>query len=584
MVQRISAKGSTSLWSTRLLMSLFALVVATSLGLLTTAANSEDEKSIDSRAKKFIETHVAKMKPLDKIAGIAWWDANTSGKDEDFQRKEDAQNKIDAVLSDPVAFRELKFLKESSKISDPLVARQIDVIFLSYLEKQVDPLLLREIVAKANAIEKAFNVYRAEVDGKKLSENDVRKIMKESKSSDERRKAWEGSKGVGSVVEKDLIALAKLRNRSAEQLGFQNYHQLMLHLNEQEQPQIMKLFDELDELTREPFRKAKAEFDERLAANCGVKVEELRPWHYHDPFFQESPTVFGTDLDAIYLKADILKLCRQFYLDIGLPIGDVLERSDLFEKPGKSPHAFCTDIDREGDVRVLGNIVPSERWMDTMLHELGHSVYSSKNIPQSVPYVLRGASHILTTEGIAMMFGRMAKNGVWQEQMGIAPPDPAERKKLSDAGAKVLRNQLLIFSRWCQVMLRFEKGLYDNPDQDLNKLWWDLVEKYQLLHRPEGRNAPDYASKIHIVGAPVYYHNYMMGELFASQVHHTIAREIYGGKDPRTVAYVKSPKVGDYLKAKVFVPGQTLNWNALTKFATGEDLNPRAFAKDFRAD
>ncbi len=524
------------------------------------------------------------MKPLDKTAGIAWWDANTSGKDEDFQRKEDAQNKIDAVLSDPVAFRELKFLKESSKISDPLVARQIDVIFLSYLEKQVDPLLLREMVAKANAIEKAFNVYRAEVDGKKLSENDVRKIMKESKSSDERRKAWEGSKGVGSVVEKDLIALAKLRNQSAAQLGFQNYHQLMLHLNEQEQPQIMKLFDELDELTREPFRKAKAEFDERLAANCGVKVEELRPWHYHDPFCQESPAVFGTDLDAIYLKADILKLCRQFYFDIGLPIDDVLERSDLFEKPGKSPHAFCTDIDREGDVRVLGNIVPSERWMDTMLHELGHSVYSSKNIPQSVPYVLRGASHILTTEGIAMMFGRMAKNGSWQEQMGIAPSDLAERKKLSDAGAKVLRNQLLIFSRWCQVMLRFEKGLYDNPDQDLNKLWWDLVEKYQLLHRPEGRNAPDYASKIHIVGAPVYYHNYMMGELFASQVHHTIAREVYGGKDPRMVAYVRAPKVGEFLKAKIFVPGQTLSWNALTKFATGEELNPRAFAKDFRAD
>ena len=75
-------------------------------------------------------------------------------------------------------------------------------------------------------------------------------------------------------------------------------------------------------------------------------------------------------------------------------------------------------------------------------------------------------------------------------------------------------------------MLRFEKALYDNPDQDLNKLWWDLVEKYQMVQRPEGRNAPDYASKIHIVSAPVYYHNYMMGELFASQVQHAIARDV----------------------------------------------------------
>ena len=37
----------------------------------------------------------------------------------------------------------------------------------------------------------------------------------------------------------------------------------------------------------------------------------------------------------------------------------------------------------QGDVRVLANIVPNEYWMGTMLHELGHSVYSSKNIPRS---------------------------------------------------------------------------------------------------------------------------------------------------------------------------------------------------------
>ena len=108
--------------------------------------------------------------------------------------------------------------------------------------------------------------------------------------------------------------------------------------------------------------------------------------------------------------------------------------------------------------------------------------------------------------------------------MGVKVDDA---KAFDEAGAKMLRNRLLIFSRWCQVMLRFEKGMYENPDQDLNKLWWDLVEKYQLVKRPPGRNAPDYASKIHIVSAPVYYHNYMMGELFASQVHHAIGREVY---------------------------------------------------------
>jgi len=66
--------------------------------------------------------------------------------------------------------------------------------------------------------------------------------------------------------------------------------------------------------------------------------------------------------------------------------------------------------------------------------------------------------------------------------MGVNVSDP---KGFNETGEKMLRNQLLIFSRWCQVMLRFEKELYVNPNQDLNKLWWDLVEKYQLVKRPE---------------------------------------------------------------------------------------------------
>src|SRR6202034_57054 len=115
------------------------------------------------------------------------------------------------------------------------------------------------------------------------------------------------------------------------------------------------------------------------------------------------------------------------------------------------------------------------------------------------------------------------------------------------AAAKTLRYQLLIFSRWCQVMLRFEKGMYEDPDQDLNKLWWDLVEKYQMVKRPPNRSAPDYAAKIHIVSAPVYYHNYMMGELFASQLHHAIAREVYDNADPNTVDYVGNPAVGAFM-------------------------------------
>jgi peptidyl-dipeptidase A len=542
---------------------------------LTIAGQAADGAS---RAREFIASHEAKIRPLEKAASLSWWNANVSGKDEDFKAKEDAQNQLDQALADRARFAELKSI-EAGSIKDTLLARQIKVLYLMYLEKQVDPELLKKMTAKANTIEKAFNVARAKVEGKELTDSEVRKLLKESKDSTQRKAVWEASKTVGATVEKDLKELVGLRNEAARALGFKDYHVMQLYLNEQNQAQVLKLFDQLDQLTREPFRKAKQEIDAKLAQNCGVSTAELRPWHYHDPYFQESPAVFNIDLDAVYAKADILKLCREYYAGIGLPIEDVIARSDLYEKPGKSPHAFCTDIDRGGDVRVLANIVPNDYWMGTMLHELGHSVYSSKNIPSTVPYVLRTEAHILTTEGVAMMFERASKSADWLQKMGVPVADP---KAFNETGAKLLRNRLLIFSRWCQVMLRFEKELYGNPNQDLNTLWWNLVEKYQMVKRPEGRNAPDYGSKIHIVVAPAYYHNYMMGELFASQVHHTIAREVLK-TSPNQALYVGKPEVGEYMKKRVFGPGRTLPWNALTKFATGAELNPKAFAADFQA-
>lgn len=529
-------------------------------------------------AKEIIADHEARLKPLEISTGQAWWTANVTGKDADFAAKEKAQNLLDAALSAPARFARIKAVREAG-VADATEKRQIELLYLQSLEKQVDPKLLEKITAKANVIEKAFNVYRAKVGGKELSDSQVREILKSSKKSDERKATWEGSKGVGAAVEADLKELVKLRNESAKGLGFSDYHVMMLSLNEQSQDEVIALFDELDTLTRKPFEELKATIDTALAKQCGIGVDELRPWHYHDPFFQETPAVFDADLDAPYAKADILKLCRDFYAGIGLPIDDVISASDLYEKPGKSPHAFCIDINRAGNVRVLANIVPNEYWMGTMLHELGHAVYSSKNIPQSVPYVLRDAAHILTTEGVAMQFEQFSKDADWLAAMGVPVADP---KAYDEAGAKAKRGHLLIFSRWCQVMLRFEKAMYANPDQDLNKLWWDLVEKYQGLKRPEGRNMPDYGSKIHIVSSPAYYHNYMMGQLFASQVHHAICRDVLGGVSPAKASYVGNKGVGRFMVEKVFAPGRSLSWKDLAKFATGEPLSAKAFAADFR--
>jgi peptidyl-dipeptidase A len=71
-----------------------------------------------------------------------------------------------------------------------------------------------------------------------------------------------------------------------------------------------------------------------------------------------------------------------------------------------------------------------------------------------------------------------------------------------------------------------------------------------------------------------------MGQLFADQVLHAIAREVLDGVTPSKANFVGKPAVGDYLKSRVFAPGRSLDWNALTQHATGAPLNAKAFAAE----
>lgn len=556
-----------------------ALVLLPLVGTMFTAAPSPAASGgadANARAGQFIRDYEATIRPMEIEVSRRWWDANVSGKEDDYRFKEEAETRLDLRLADPKAFADLKAIRQA-KPSDPLLARQIEVLYLGYLSRQVDADLLKQMNAKANAVERAFNTYRPRFQGRVLTDNEVRRVLRQSKDQAERRTIWEASKGVGRVVEADLKQLVELRNQSARKLGFKDYHVMQLALGEQSQDEVLELFDNLDKLTGDEFRSAKAHIDDQLARTYGIDSSALRPWHYQDPFFQEAPiSPAQSARESVYASLDIVKLCRRYYTGIGLPVDDVVARSDLYEKPGKNPHGFSTDIDREGDIRVLVNIEPNREWLSTMLHELGHAAYS-KYLPRSLPYVLRIEAHPLTTEGVAMMMDRFADHSGWLAAMGVRVPDPEAFQAAAD---RARRDQLLVFSRWCQVMFRFEKELYGHPQQDLNHLWWDLVERYQGLRRPEGRNEPDYAAKIHIVSAPAYYHNYMMGQMFASQLHHAIAREALGGVPPATAIYVDHPEVGRFLRQRVFDPGRTMDWNQLTRHATGEDLGVKAFAAD----
>ena len=112
---------------------------------------------------------------------------------------------------------------------------------------------------------------------------------------------------------------------------------------------------------------------------------------------------------------------------------------------------------------------------------------------------------------------------------------------------------MLIATRWIITFVFFEKELYENPEQDLNTLWWKIVSEIQLVTPPDVTNHPDWAAKIHFTLAPVYYQNYLLGELMAAQLQRHIETKI-------------SPEFF------------TKDWNEKISRVTGEKLNPAHFS------
>ena len=554
---------------------LFTIIIIPMILYFNFQKSGADE---DQQLKDFIKYLEPKIKPLEKEMSVAYFNAAVSGNEADYKKSADLEIKLSKIYSNKKDFSILKKLKESGKITDELLQRQLNIMYNDFLNKQVDEKKSEMLITLQSQIEQKFSTFRTIAGHDTLTDNDVNQRLKTSTNSSELENVWLSSKKIGKVVAAGVIRIVKLRNEVARELGFKNYHDMELRLDEQDPEEIEKVFDELDNLTADAFKKLKSEINDHLAKRYNISKEELMPWHYQDRFFQEGPKIYNVDPDIYYKGQDIISLTKNYYQGIGLDISPIVAKSDLYEKPGKNQHAFCTDIDREGDVRVLANIKPEHYWMGTLLHEFGHGIYFEK-IDRSLPYMLREPAHTFTTEAIAMMFGRFAINPSWLNEMKLI--SETEKAKIAEASHKSLQLQQLVFSRWAQVMYRFEKGMYENPDQDLNKLWWRLVEKYQLLKCPANRDEPDWASKIHIVTSPCYYHNYLLGEMLASQLYYYITKNVIKSDDFVNQGFVNHPEVGKYLTEKVFMPGRKWYWNDMIKNATGEKLTAKYYALQF---
>jgi len=550
-------------------------------------------------ASSVVEWVERRWAPLEAEGDEAWWLFSTQGGKENMERRERAEKAIVAFMSSKsmaLMLRELSMMR--SLLEDEHLRRRVEVLALAYMPANADEALRNEVNELEAQCEELFNTHRGvyAIDGSQFTENDARRVLSTTTDSAEAKAAWDAFMSVGAKTAPLLARLVSLRNEIARQCGFASFFDYRLAQQNIDPAEYMRLLDELHDAVAGPFAVLKIRLDHRLVAKFRLSSgSQLRPWHMGDLFFQETPKEAldePIDLDAMWKDVDLIDMTRAYYTSIGFgsKIDAALAASDLFERDNKSSHAFAQRPARDSSrARMLANIEPNMYWAKTMIHEAGHCMYmASINEDGALPFALNDDAGSLVQEGIAVMFDSFTNSADFHEVI--------LGRTLSDAAVKTLRAERraakLIGAAWCQVMIRFEKAMYEADARgeqiDLDALWWQLKSKYQHVNGPndlplkrkasvEDTPSSTFAAKIHILAAPVYYHSYAFGDMLAAQVRRRMAMAV-GREDVwRQTSFAGLPAAGGWLMREIFAPANRFKWNDLLERATGERLTPKYF-------
>ena len=519
---------------------------------------------MDDRALILVRAE-ATLRPLHLAASQAWWDSSTAATEEHERQRVEAELALSDALADPDLYREVSAARDNGV--EGLARRELDLLHNGLVPNQVPEELRHRIVELDTSVDSRFSQHRAVVGGRQVDDNEIRRLLRESDDVAERREAWEGSKTVGAEVADDVRELARLRNEAARALGYRDWFALALATMEIDEQRLFATLGECDAVTAEPFARWKAETDCRARAPVRMRHGRASAVALRGRLLPGGPGHRRRRHEQVFAGSDIVALARRTFDGIGLATGPILDRSDLFPRDGSR----STPSASTSTARATSACSPTSSrsyWTDTMLHEFGHGVFDL-GFDRSLPWSLRDA-HLTVTEGIAIMMGALAQEASWLRD--VAGLDADEAEALDAALRRRRAAESLVFVRWVLVMTNFERAFYADPEADLSRIWWELVSRHQLLTPPDGRGEPDWAAKIHVACAPVYYHTYLYGHLVATQLRATLERDTGG--------LVGRPEAGAFLAERVFAPGQSVRWDQLVERATGEPLTAAHLARE----
>ncbi|MBM3184484.1 MAG: M2 family metallopeptidase, partial [Chlamydiae bacterium] len=215
---------------------------------------------------EFVPEVARKSKQLNK----ATWLLEITGATDAADLKGDLDAELRLLFNNSSIYQKLLIWGKDPTLKDPILQRQLNVLIRTFKQNQIPKELVEQIAQKEAALSMSYATFRAELDEKLISENDIREILKEEKDPQKRKIAWEASKQIGEVLAPQILALVAMRNQAAKSLGYSDYFQMQLDLQEVDGSWLLKIFDEIAQKSDQAYTKLIQEIEKEQSLGFGV--------------------------------------------------------------------------------------------------------------------------------------------------------------------------------------------------------------------------------------------------------------------------------------------------------------------------
>jgi peptidyl-dipeptidase A len=557
--------------------------------LVLAAGCLDHKKQAELILRHYLDRKTDLIRNYSKESSLAYWNASVSGKESDYKKLIDLELDFSKsnrstpenfspdhfstitknVFTNEEDFELLQKLKNSGLITDTLLSRQLIYLYHTFTSSQIESEKYKKLLESQTKLWHTASTLKFELDGKIYNAAKFDSVRKSTTSNLVMEKIGKSYQQTGKVLAPEIVKLVNDRNEIAVSLGFPDYYHILLEEKDQSPEKIKSLIAEIELKTRDRFFEAKNVIDKKLAKRFGISIQELQPWHYNDGRTSYLPKSFILKLDSLLAPTDPIKRASGFFAGIGLPIQDVIDKSEL--QKGNMDATIV--IDFSTDIRIIGGISNTFDGLTKILHEGAHATHY-KNISDDLPYLLKGPN-LFIAEGIASYFMNMAYDSLWLSR------EVSCDKKTKDQIALICRHfrqvDQLFRIRKQMVFAEFEREIYTTPDQDLDLLWHDLNLKYLGINYPKEKGTCFWATNKYFTSLSCNVQNYIVADVFAAQLKHTIDDKVL---NKNTLCIQDNKAVGKYLIDNLYKYGDLLPWEKLVVKATGETLNSSYFAND----